>query len=350
MSDEIGDIIVLGARSVLTAWAFDLLRFLCSLSTSPVAVHTVDRSEPIAPLPAEGTRTALFAHFPTQDLLDRAALPNSRVLLFLDDPADTVRFVQVAGGYSLQESIRYGAAALAGYVSLRGLPTVQILHRDIESPARMLYLAMSHLNLEADSDALSLGATYFGPEGPSGSIDSALKQYFPHYFATADVHEKPFTSEEAALIAGALTPLIQMSLSEAPVTIVWPTSMFRSGDRPQTTAPVLTDLTGGARILYYGPNIHLPAGEWRVQLLLGFTEAARKMPFSAEVITDKQLARVIMVPEHKGVFVGSFEFSHENALHSVEIRIRVDRGAIDGYLAFGRVELQPRAGLPKTPE
>ena len=61
------------------------------------------------------------------------------------------------------------------------------------------------------------------------------------------------------MIGGALSPLIQMSFSENPVPSSADQSVL-SGDRPDTPASLVAELTGGARILYYGPYFYLPAG------------------------------------------------------------------------------------------
>ena len=51
------------------------------------------------------------------------------------------------------------------------------------------------------------------------------------------------------MIGGVLSPLIQMSFSESAGPVVWPTEAFLSGDRPDTPASLVAELTGGARIL-----------------------------------------------------------------------------------------------------
>ena len=63
------------------------------------------------------------------------------------------------------------------------------------------------------------------------------------------------------------------------------------------------------------------------------------MPFSAEVYAGEQpLAFATMVPENKGVYHATFSFAHDLPDRAIEVRLRTDRGAIEGRVALGRVE------------
>ena len=339
MIDKPRDVIVLGSLSVLSAWGFDLLRFLFSISDAPFTVYNVDRNGPIPTPAVEGTRTAVISHFPTKNLLDRAAMPTSRVIVFLDDPVDSVRYVQDASDCTVLDAIRLQAAAVAGYVSIRGLPSLCILHRYLKTPRQVLQFVLNHFELTIEEDTVeTLAAQFWGPEGVTGSLESALKNYVPLY-APLNSLTNLLTPEDNSLVAETLTPMLRMMFANADETLVWSRRVFQSGDSLHGVAPLSIDLTGGARVLYYGPCFHIPAGHWSARMLVGFNKGAVKMPFSAEVNSDEKLAHIIMVPEEKGVFLASFDFENHNALHPIEIRIKVDRGAISGHIAFSRVEL-----------
>lgn len=73
-------------------------------------------------------------------------------------------------------------------------------------------------------------------------------------------------------------------------------------------------------------------------MMVGFSADVRRTPFSVEVVGGQLLAHATMVPEAKGVFHASFGFTHHDASQPVEVRVRIDRGAIEGRFAFGNVE------------
>lgn len=75
-------------------------------------------------------------------------------------------------------------------------------------------------------------------------------------------------------------------------------------------------------------------------MIVGFSAGARRTPFSVEVFGGRLLAHATMISEAKGVFHASFGFIHDDALQPVEVRVRTDRGAIEGRLALGNIEFK----------
>ena len=229
-----------------------------------------------------------------------------------------------------------------------------LFHRLAELPTRdIIDLILSHLGLELSAvqrDALRQNR--LGSDGPDTGLESSLQACVDGY-ETLENARAQFTAKENATIGGVLGPLIQMSFRDTAENIIWPIETFLSGDRPDTPASLVADLTGGARILYYGPYFYLPSGSWKARMIVGFSAGALRTPFSVEVYGGRLLAHATMVPEAKGVFHASFDFVHDDALEPVEVRVRTDRGAIEGRVALGNVEFsrrrKPEAGAaPKV--
>ena len=332
------DAIALGPPSVLSTWAFDLLREVCALVPDSAAIRAIDRQDILEP---DGDRVPLvyLSHFPSPSLLAECGAGNAPILLCLDDPVDSVRYLQHGSNVSLVEALRLQTAAAASYAELRGNPRLLILHRLVDAPTGdLLDSILDHFGLELPRERHQrLRLTRLGPNGRDSDLESSLQSCIGGY-EPLDEAQAQFAPKEIAMIGGALSPLIQMSFSENAGPIVWPTEAFLSGDRPDTPASLVAELTGGARILYYGPYFYLPAGSWSARMMVGFSAGARRTPFSVEVVAGQLLARASMIPESKGIFHASFGFTHDDASQPVEIRVRTDRGAIEGRLAFGNVE------------
>ncbi len=237
-------------------------------------------------------------------------------------------------------------AATASYAQLRGHARLLILHRLADLPTKdILDLILKHLELEVPADQYdALCERRLGSRGQDADLEASLKDCVAGYERLEEGSAR-FTAQEIAMISDVLGPLVQMSFLDAPRPVIWPTQAFLSGDRPDTPASLVADLTGGARILYYGPYFYLPAGYWTARMIVGFSAGARRTPFSVEVYGGRLLAHATMVPEAKGVFRASFGFVHDDALQPVEVRVRTDRGAIEGRLALGNIEFT-RAGEP----
>jgi hypothetical protein len=332
------DAIALGPPCVLSTWAFDLLREVCALVPDRAAVRAIDREDPLEP---DGDRAPLIylSHFPSPPLQAQCGEGTAPILLCLDDPADSVRYLQQGGTGSVVEALRLQTAAAAFYAQLRGNPRLLILHRLADAPCgELLDAILDHLGLELAPEHYDMvHRKRLGPKGKDSDLESSLQFRVDGYEPLEDAQTR-FTPKEIAMIGGVLSPLIQMSFRESAGSIVWPTEAFLSGDRPDTPASLVADLTGAARILYYGPYFYLPVGSWSVRMMVGFSAGARRTPFSVEVFGGRLLAHATMVPEAKGVYHASFGFTHHDASQPVEVRVRTDHGAIEGRLAFGNVE------------
>jgi hypothetical protein len=335
------DAIAIGPPSVLSTWVFDLLRQVCDLVPERAAARAIDREDQVE---AGGERQPLIylSHFPSRSLQAECGSGTAPILLCLDDPLDSVRYLQHGSNVSVVEALRLQTAAAASYPQLRGNPRLLILHRLAEAPAAdIIDVVLDHLQIELTAEQReTLLQKHLGPEGNAADLESSLRFCVGGYEQLEEARQR-FTPREIVMIGGVLAPLIQLSFREDAGPIVWPNEAFLSGDRPDTPASLVADLTGGARILYYGPYFCLPAGSWRARMIVGFSAAALGTPFSVEVFGGRLLAHATMVPESKGVFHGLFGFTHDDARQPLEVRIRTDRGAIEGRVAFGNVEFSP---------
>ena len=106
-------------------------------------------------------------------------------------------------------------------------------------------------------------------------------------------------------------------------------------------APAVVDLVGPARLLYFGPYYHFLPGDWQVELDLFFSDDVHQTVFAAEVCTDAVLAKVQMRPGKGGLFRTSFPVRFSQPEARMELRVWVNRGAIEGRMGLQRVRFVP---------
>jgi hypothetical protein len=124
--------------------------------------------------------------------------------------------------------------------------------------------------------------------------------------------------------------------------IVWKRDFFAFGEGNSPTEPF--DVAGGSRILIYGPYIHLPAGSWTAQAVLGFSPEAARHTFLVDIYGGVQLASTTFRPEKPGVYKADLTFSvGEPSGQGLEVRVMVTDDRAVGQLAFGHVVLRPLA-------
>ena len=289
-----------------------------------------------------------LSQFPGAALRAQWATGAAPIFLCLDDPIDSVRFLKQAAQGSVVDALRMETAAASSFAELRGHPRLMILHRFTQSPAAAVIDAiLDHLELDlAPDQRRALHRRMTRTDDEDAGLETALKACVDGY-APLGEPQTALDAKQVAMAGEVLAPLLQMCFRDSAGPVLWPIEAFFSGDRPNTPAAMVADLTGGARILYYGPYFYLPGGVWKVRMMVGFSAGARSMPFSAEVYAgERLLAIATMIPESKGVYHATFRFAHDLVETPVEVRLRTDRGAIEGRIALGRVEFTREQTAP----
>lgn len=123
--------------------------------------------------------------------------------------------------------------------------------------------------------------------------------------------------------------------------IVWDRDLFIAND-PRKQATDVLDLSGGARILIFGPYIHLPPSPWTAKVRLAVSPEAAGHVLMIEAYSGRQLAAATLQPHAGGIFTTDLSFSlGEPSAEGLEIRVTVTEDNAKGQLAFGQVLLTP---------
>lgn len=314
-------IVALGMPGGFSAWGFEALRLLLQVTRPEHVQHWIDRFDGYeldpdarafvcSQFPSRGLRTAMLEH----------ALP---AILFTTSAAEAVSHQLAHHQGSLLEAVRTVGASVALIGDCRGQGRTLVLDEFDALGAEQLVLVLAlHLEISLPGSAL---AAVFAALGPPPTRQTAAR---------------PLTEREEATV----TPVLDSAVAHlrdptAPLGSVWPHRIFLSGDKPDQEAPLVTDATGGSRILYYGPYLHLAEGHWRAKLTLGFTREAVGLPLKIAAYGPQLLGEARLRPSQEGIFAAEFSFPVAEPEHPVEFHIRTEEGAIEGRIALGQAEL-----------
>lgn len=123
-------------------------------------------------------------------------------------------------------------------------------------------------------------------------------------------------------------------------SIIWPREkFFYTGARDQPM-PAMISLVGPARILFYGPYLTLPRGNWtaRSTVVVGDNKAGNGLRIDV-CIAGNVVAMGDAVLPAEGAFAVDLPFEVEDATTAIEIRFASTEGAIDGWFDLEQVEL-----------
>ncbi len=136
-----------------------------------------------------------------------------------------------------------------------------------------------------------------------------------------------------------LTPIIDMLLSGTPRDFLLPRECLMCRTHEQASAVV--EIAGPARPLYFGPFFHFPSGAWGVELELWFSDDVGDASFAAEFFTGVLLSRARMRPGRGGWYKAVFAVQIDHPETPIELRIWVERGAIEGQMGLRQIKFKP---------
>lgn len=340
IAEDVHDVIVMTGTGVLGTWVADFIRQAYSASERPAEVHSGDGDAILPDLGrTHGEARAEIVMGPGRMIMDLIESRELVVAAVLDDPVDSVRFAMAAHAMSFEQALRHQARAACGHHLLFDNPAVLLIERGSVKPARvMLSTLMAHLKLRVRPDAEAALVEHFaGPEDENLSLEDVLARHVGHY-ARLDQLKDLVAADDAATVRQVLSPLVHGAISPDIGPIAWPTRTFMLGDKPDEPATPVADLTGGARIIYYGPYFFLPPGEWLGRLVIAFSAEAKGVPFSMVLLAkDRPIARVTFRAQDGGAFEAIFTMRHVDPQHFVEIQLSTDEGTIDGHVALGQL-------------
>lgn len=316
-------VVAAGVPGRWSTWAFEALKMIASGAESVVGVDYVDRLDVVAP--DRSDRRLFLSQYPNPSLAGTVEDPRTRFLLFREPPEASVAHLVGVGRVPFMEALRAVGASHALISRLsQGRKPIDVSGVPADRAIDLLKWFARVLGAELNDAAAAAMLARLGPipdhdESVAACLDDG----------------------QAALVAAVLDGQHKGLAGGERAASTWPHGVFLSGDRPNQIAELITEVTGAARILYYGPYFHLPAGPWHGRATLGFSVDASGTPFAIEAHSNGLLGRAQFRPREAGLFLVEFRFQVDQPEHPIEICLRTDRGAIEGRVSLASVELLP---------
>ncbi|MBV8334327.1 MAG: hypothetical protein JO358_02530 [Alphaproteobacteria bacterium] len=265
---------------------------------------------------------------PDAGLLSALAHTGARFVVALDHPRSAAAEILAETEADVRAVTRAVANSCARLIPYPSLPGALLVHADstrVNTAGTVLAIA-GHLGIG-------------GSDVEIARIVERLPETCDFWPTTAQPVPVPDTASR--LMDGAFAGYEECFAGRGLGAIVWAREMFIVNG-PNTPPIEPFDITGSARILVYGPYIHLPPGPWLARVHIGVSHEASKCTFLIDAYSDGELASVSLQPARGGAYVTDFNFFlSESRGQGVEIRLTVLNNDASGQLAFGNVRLMP---------
>lgn len=287
------------------------------------------------------TSALLFFDFPDKLIarqLVRGGLPT---ICVQDSFRDVVTYSMVAWNMDLPSAIRHAALSancLQPIFAAEQGSLIDIGFDTMTLASCVNQIAMS-FGLTLKSKALKTLAEAYGVADPNSRemfADMFLQQV-EHAREAASV---ALTPEEAELLAEVSESYEAIVTGDGPLQLFWPSGLFSEGVPPFRPATSVIDLTGPARILFYGPYIPLMEGSWEadIRFLVSGNLSGNILRIEVAAAGEVVASSVIILP-HEGAFSTRVGFDVARTDVPYELRGILNEGAIEGEFHFAGIML-----------
>jgi hypothetical protein len=303
----------------------------------------------------KGRPLLLTANRPDTALSYLLTTSNIPMLAFFDDPADAAVMRATTENQPLADAIRFCSHSISCLGGCAGSEHVRIFDNRHYgwTLIEMVEAILDALRLEPDA---ALSARVARQIAASQALDAEatvedLLRRRTGAESPASLAVRRFDAAARALIgvfAASYGPFLRGVESEV---VEWPRELFYVGVNGETGGHHV-DLVGSARIIFFGPYMHLPLGGWRALVQFEVTGSVSENEIEAEVWVlpaQNALATCLAKLPVQGYFQFTLVFFNADPNAVIEIRARLVKGAIEGRFALRRVTLYSVADRESLP-
>jgi hypothetical protein len=336
---------VFGTPSGLMHGGVTIVRILVNVGIGAhafVSVNsTADFRQKLAELgPIEDARVVFCSDIPDADLCALFIKSRAPMVLFVDDFDEVVSHLSKARTMSVTDSIRLASRSVCALEPL------------IRSDMVLKFDSTAHRHALKDI-ILTLG-TFFGVDLPAEKVDQVATGLMGNgdpecrlmdYLSTG--FPPPPGSSLLALPAEDRRLISQLSAAYSAIVrgrsfdrMDWPVSLFHGSANPDIPFPGRVELLGPARIIIFGPFLHLSAGQWQAKVVFEISDNFSGNQLYVDVYTQETLSVITTELPVQGTYTFQVGFEISNPAKAVELRFHIMSGAIEGVFTLNSVSLE----------
>lgn len=347
---------IIGVPGPLTAWLHVVSRAIYQqIHDQDFEEITVDDDESTEKFLARGGTGSILivSHYPRRDLLKRLEENDIPTLVAVESAAACVMHqVAITGQNHLEATrpITQSLSLIAAAANHDDTAKIFDTHLEVSTYEFVAWLTRFLLLCREDQS-----------HGLSNTIIASLGLDGLETLATSVARLQPPTSDPASKASlqhkGDQAPQIVRDVTEGMVKYIrgdqniqvkWAVDFFYDGNNFTTPAPLIMDISGPARCLYYGPFLHLPEGLWEGEFFFGLSLGAIDTQLRIEVYTDKIENSYLAQARDAGIFVMPIALDITDARQPIQLRLFIDRGEIEGKIGLAYAILSPATQLLRT--
>jgi len=292
----------------------------------------------------------LYSDCPQPSLIKLLIDTGAPIVACIDDFAEVVGFQMINTGKDFVASVRISTLTLTAIEPLLQTHNLlKITPAKYDAPLEEIISELTDFynikitpgQFDAIIDRLGHGA------GRNASLADFIAAEFPEW-QPVEAALATLTSSDRKLVKDLAEQYSAIAEGRAFDEVYWPRSFFQYGDVPERSMDGSILLTGPARIVFFGPYLHVPPGIWNAEVQIEVTDCRMDTIAYADIFNGEAvLSAVSMRFPRRGVYAFDIPFGSSNPHRPVEIRMHLLKGAIEGELLLHGVRITRT--LPNAP-
>jgi len=278
----------------------------------------------------------LFCDVPDASARRLIAVMRTPVWIIEDDFRSTVEYCMTARRFDVSQALRLVSHSFATLGALSDAVGARRISADpqtpvaswIDSVAAVLNLSPQHWQ-EAREDLLERYSAF-----------PTLGEAFFHFVqGAAEVEHNTAALSSRSLAT--LTAFTKAYERHRVTDVIWPAEVMLDGAPPYRSLVAPIDLTGPARILVFGPYLHLQRGDWVATIEFNLSHCPGGNALEFDVTADgkiKSSERFLL--DAAGTYRLSASFAVEEPSMPIECRCFLAEGAIAGQFEMVQIRLR----------
>ena len=330
---------VFGTPSCLTYWGIHVVRTIIgTIDKDYQLVHGHHLSEftEVHANRASQHSAICVSDCPEVDVCKLFMASNTPIVVFVEQPLNVIEDL-VCSGIDHISALRLATRSLCAIQPLFRAPSATIFRMesfdsDLRTVTEAILKTLGFTPTDEQRETIDL-LLASSRERLILPVRDHVSRLIPNFTKRGE----PIPQNPLAAIAIA-EPYACLVTGEALTTVEWPASIFSSGDAIGDYVGGPNDLVGPARILVYGPYMHLPRGDWSAYIELEVSENESGNRLKVDVVCGPFIsASVIADMPSEGRYRLDIPFEVIEPLQPVELRFQIESGAIEGRFLLTKV-------------
>jgi hypothetical protein len=283
-------------------------------------------------------KVVIVSDLPSTPLLSLIRSSRMPTIIFLDKFEEVVNQLVETRGMQLRQAVRHATKVFCLIDQVPDEAALRVSARDGRRSLKAFiasvcdFFGQDQTAEEARDVMTALGYA----AGDSITLREHTMAKLPQLSSAESIAARS-DAEGQAMLTLIAKQYAEVGTARSVAQIAWPTELFFQAHPPQDFLVGPTDLVGPARLLFYGPYLHLPKGSWIATITVEVAENFSGNYLYVDVFAGSVLAAGETPLPPSGVFGFDLQFEIIDPFLGVEVRSQILSGAIEGRLELREV-------------